>query len=95
MRIYLTEGYTGEPVRVTVDGRLVLDLPDVRTNWSVGLAASTAADVQGLVSVLVELPQRRLRAERPTQAREDRALLVKVGEAGLEMEEVAEPVRFV
>jgi hypothetical protein len=94
MRIYLTEGFSGEPVRVTVNGTQVLDLADVRTNWSVGLAASASADVQGRATVVVELPGRHLRAEHATQARDDRALLVRVGENGLEVEEATEPVRF-
>lgn len=94
MRIYLTEGYSGEPARVTVNGTPVLELPDVRTNWSVGLAASASADVRGQATVVVELPGRGLRAEHGTEARDDLVLLVRVGEDGLEVEEATEPVRF-
>jgi hypothetical protein len=94
MRIYLTEGFSGEAVRVKVNDTPVLDLPEVRTNWSVGLAASATAEVQGLATVVVELPGRGLRADHATQASADRALLVSVGEDGLRIEETTEPVRF-
>jgi hypothetical protein len=94
MHIYLTEGFSGEPVRVMVNGTQVLDRADVRTDYSAGLAASASADVQGPATVVVELPGRRLRAEHATQARDDLALLVRVGEDGLSVEEATEPVRF-
>lgn len=94
MRIYLTEGFSGEPVRVTVNGSPVLDLPEVRTNWSAGVAASATADVQGRVTVAVELPARGLRADHATQAGDERALLVSVGDGGVRIEETTEPVRF-
>ena len=94
MRIYLTDGFSGEPVRVTVNGTRVLDLANARTDYSVGLAASATADVQGPATVVVELPGRRLRAEHATQARDDMALLVRVGEDGLSVEEATEPMRF-
>ncbi len=95
MRIYLTEGFAGDSIRVTVNGVQVLDLPEVRTNWSVGLAASASAEVQGRATVVVELPGRRLRAEHVMNARDDRALLVRIDEDGrLEVREATEPVRF-
>lgn len=94
MRIYLTEGFAGDAVRVTVNGAPVLDVPDARTNWSVGLAASASADVQGPVTVVVELPGRRLRAQHSTEGGADRALMVRLGADGLEFEEGTEPQRF-
>jgi hypothetical protein len=94
MQIYLTEGFSGESVRVTVNGSSVLELPEVRTNYSAGLAASATAEVRGRVTVTVELPGRGLRADHVTEAGEDRALLVSVGDDGVRIQETAEPVRF-
>jgi hypothetical protein len=94
MRIYLTEGFAGDPVRVTVNGTTVLDLPDARTNWSVGLAATASTEVEGPARVMVELPSRRMRAEHAMEAGAGRALVVRVGPEGIEFEEAAEPLRF-
>lgn len=95
MRIYLTEGFAGEPVRVTVNGTQVLDLSEARTNWSAGVAASATAAVTGSAQVVVEVPGRGTRAEHTMDAREDRALLVRIDDAGrLVLKEEDEPVRF-
>ncbi len=94
MRIYLTEGFTGEPVRITVNGSPVFDRPDVRTNWSVGLAATAVTDAVGQVSVGVEVPGRGLRAEHTMAASEERALLVALQPVGIGFKEEQEPVRF-
>jgi hypothetical protein len=94
MRIYLAEGFAGEAVRLTVNGKPVLDLPEARTNYSTGLAASATAEVAGLVTIMVELPGRRLRAEHRTSAREGLVLLVRLGETGPEFEETTSQPRF-
>lgn len=92
--MYLTEGFAGEPVRLTVNGKTVLDLPAARTNYSSGLAASATAEVEGAVTIVVELPGRGIRAEHQTRTRKDLELLVRLGESGPEFEETHGQQRF-
>lgn len=94
MRIYLTESFSGEPVRVTVEGKTVLELGEAKTDWSVGLAGSTEVELKAGDTVEVAVSGGQLTASRRVQWPENRALVVALGPEGLQIEERPEPVRF-
>lgn len=94
MRIYLTERFSGEPVRVAVDGKTVLELEEAHTNWSVGLAGSTEVEMESGATVVVEIPGGKLKASHRIEDPKNRALIIKMSPAGIEIDEQPEPVRF-
>lgn len=59
VHVHLQEGFEAEPVRVSIDDRVVLDDPAVRTKPQIGLAHTLEADTTAEhIVVHVELDRR-------------------------------------
>jgi len=63
LTIVLEDGFDGEPVEVTVDGRTVIDEAGVRTDQRIGVAHAVQVPTPaGPFDVAVAVPSRSLRA---------------------------------
>ena len=61
LHVDLREGFNGDTVIIRIDGQEAFDRPDVKTNYSVGLADRLSVEVApGNVRVEVLLPERGL-----------------------------------
>lgn len=59
VHVHLQEGFEAEPVRVSIDDRVVLDAPQVRTKPQIGLAHTLEADTTAAhIVVHIELGRR-------------------------------------
>jgi hypothetical protein len=81
LQIDLQDGFSSDIVRVLVDGQPVLELEDVSTDYSVGLAASAKTEVApGLHQVEVTLPSKQLSAIQDVRMTDSLYLGVSVDE---------------
>lgn len=64
LTLHFNEGFDGDRAEVRVDGRSVLDLDALRTDYSIGLARTVTAEVpDGPVHVEVVMPDRGLHSD--------------------------------
>jgi antitoxin (DNA-binding transcriptional repressor) of toxin-antitoxin stability system len=77
LTIEFQEGFEGDEVVCTVDGREVARLPAVRTNLAISRADSVTVEVpDGPATVGIALPARGLRTDVQVDPREHRYVLV-------------------
>ena len=92
LQIDLQDGFSSDIVRVLVDGQPVLELEDVSTDYSIGLAASAETEVApGLHRVEVTLPSQQLSAIQDVRMADSLYLGVSIDEGRIEFRISQEP----